>query len=79
MISKPGLQKHIYKAALALSSGPRFHPYLGIDIEADTDSEAADKAMEWALKNAHEVLPQTWLQVMLDGRGVHSEKLDWPS
>jgi hypothetical protein len=32
---------------------------VGIDLEAATDSEAADKAMEWALKNAREVLPET--------------------
>ena len=70
--------KRIYKAALELLSGPRFHPYLGIDIEAATDAEAAAGAMEWALKNASEVLPQTWLQITLEGRGVHSEKLDWP-
>jgi hypothetical protein len=70
-------QKRIYKAALAPLSGPRFHPYSGIDIEAATDAEAADKAMEWALKNASEVLPRTWLQVTLDGGGVHSEKLEW--
>jgi hypothetical protein len=71
-------QKHIYKAALALLSGPRYHPYLGTDIEAATVADAATDAMEWALKNASEVLPQTWLQITLDGRGVHSEKLDWP-
>jgi hypothetical protein len=71
-------QKHTYKAALALLSGPHYHPYLGTDIEAATDAEAATGAMEWALKNAAEVLPETWLQVTLDGRGVHSEKLDWP-
>lgn len=76
-MTKAAPQKPIYKAALALLSGPRFHPYLGIDIEAATDVEAADKAMEWALKNAREVLPQTWLQVTLEGRGVHSEKLEW--
>jgi hypothetical protein len=70
-------QRRIYKAALAHLSGPRFHPYLGVDIEAASDAEAADKAMEWALKNAREVLPQTWLQVTLEGRGVHSEKLEW--
>jgi len=70
-------QKCIYKAALANWSGPRFHPYLGVDIEAATNAEAADKAMEWALKNAWEVLPETWLQVTLEGRSVHSEKLEW--
>jgi hypothetical protein len=70
-------QKRIYKAALAHMSGPRFHPYHGADIEAATEAEAADKAMEWALKNASEVLPQSWLQVTFEGRGVHSEKLEW--
>jgi len=76
-MANPVPEKHTYKAALALLSGPRFHPYLGADIEAASDAEAGDKAMEWALKNASEVVPQTWLQVTLDGRGVHSEKLEW--
>ncbi len=70
-------QKRIYKAALGHKSGPRFHPYKAIDIEAATDTEAADKAMEWARKNAREVLPGTLLQVTFEGRCVRSEKLEW--
>lgn len=70
-------QARTYKAALALLSGPRYHPYLGVDIEAANDAEAAHKAVEWALKNGREVLPKTWLQVTLDGRGVHCEMLEW--
>ena len=60
-------QKRIYRAAFAHLS---VHPYLGIDIAAATDAEAADKAMKWALDNASAVLPQTWLQVTLEGAAV---------
>jgi hypothetical protein len=73
-MTKTARQKRIYRAAFARLS---VHPYLGINIAAATDAEAADKAMKWALKNASEVIPQTWLQVTLEGRSVHSEKLEW--
>ena len=67
----------IYKAALAFLSGPDFRPYLATDIEAATDTEAADMAMEWASRNAAEVFPQTWLRVTSEGRSICSEKLGW--
>ena len=73
LMTKSARQKRIYRAAFAHLS---VHPYLGIDIAAATDAEAVDKAMKWALDNAPAVLPQTWLQVTLEGRGVHSEKLE---
>jgi hypothetical protein len=73
-MTKSARQKRIYRAALAHLS---VHPYLGIDIAATTDAEAVDKAMKWALKSASAVLPQTWLQVTMEGRSVHSAKLEW--
>lgn len=78
-MTKIAQQKRLYKAALGRQSGPRFHADLSKDIEAATDVEAAKKAMEWALKNAREVLPDTELQVTSDGRVVQREKLDWHS
>jgi hypothetical protein len=73
-MTRTARQKRIYRAAFAHLS---VHPYLGIDIAATTDVEAVDMAMKWALDNASAVLPQTWLQVTLEGRSVHSEKLEW--
>jgi hypothetical protein len=73
-MTKSARQKRIYRAAFAHLS---VHPYLGIDIAATTDAEAVDKAMKWALTNAFAALPQTWRQVTLEGRSVHSEKLEW--
>jgi hypothetical protein len=78
-MSKPAPQNRSYKAALGRLSGPRFHADLSVDFEAATDAEAAEKAMEWALKNVRGVYPHTELQLTSDGRVVHREKLEWHS
>jgi len=49
-------------------------PYEGHNIEASSDAEAISIAKEW-VSNRFEILPETWLQVLVNGRTVHSEQL----
>ena len=73
----PATKTPIYKAALALLSGPGIHPYESTDIVAASKSEAIDKAVEWSRNSEREVVPGTYLVVTIDGRSIHNEKLDW--
>jgi len=49
-------------------------PYEAHSIEASSDAEAISIAKDWVVKR-FEVLPETWLQVLLNGKAVHSEQL----
>jgi hypothetical protein len=77
VMAEPATKTLIYKAALALLSGPGIHPYESTDILAAGDSEAIDKATEWSRNPQREVAPGTYLVVTIDGRSIHSKKLDW--
>ena len=66
-----------YKTVLALFSGPRSHPYDSTDIVVATDSEAIDRAWEWARDPKREVAPGTRLVVTIDGKSILNEPLDW--
>jgi len=46
-------------------------PYVGIALAAQSKEEAIRKSREWAL--VQDVLPQTWLRVLHDGKAVHAE------
>jgi hypothetical protein len=76
-MAEAATQKQTYKTALAYFSGPRFHPFDSTDILAASESEAIDKAIEWSRNPVREVGPGTYLVVTIDGRSIHSEKLDW--
>ena len=76
-VAKPAIKMLTYKAVLALFSGPTLHPYDSTDIVAAKESEAVDKAVEWSRNPSREVVPGTHLVVTIDGRSIHSEKLDW--
>jgi len=49
-------------------------PYEGRRIEASSDAEAILIARDW-IAHRFEILPNTWLQVLADGKAVHSEQL----
>jgi hypothetical protein len=66
-----------YKAVLALFSGPRSHPYDSADIAVAAETEAIDRAWEWARDPKREVVPGTRLVVTIDGKSILNEPLDW--
>lgn len=66
-----------YKAVLAIFSGPRCHPYDSTDIVAAADSDAIDRAWEWARDPNREVVSGTHLVVTIDGKSILNEPLDW--
>jgi len=49
-------------------------PYEGHKIEAASDAEAISLAKDW-VSHRFEILPETWLQVLADGKSVHAEQL----
>jgi hypothetical protein len=57
--------------------GTELVPYESNRIAATDDREAARLATEWAT-SVGPTTERTWLQVMLDGRSVHSQELDRP-
>jgi hypothetical protein len=67
----------IYKAALALQSGPHFHPYDSTDILAATESDAKDRAWEWVRQPEREVDQGSRLVVTISGKSILNEPLDW--
>ncbi len=74
----PSLPKTtVYKAVLALFSGPRSHPYDSLDIAATSETEAIGKAFEWARNPSREVASGTRLVVTTDGKSIFNEPLDW--
>jgi len=46
-------------------------PYVGIALAARDREDAVKKSREWAL--VQDILPQTWLQVLQDGKTIHAE------
>jgi hypothetical protein len=71
-------QKRTYIAALGFPSGLAFRDFESISIEAVSESEAIDKAIEWSRNPERGINPGMWLVVKtMDGRGIHNEKLDW--
>jgi hypothetical protein len=66
-----------YKAALALFSGPRSHPYDSTDIVATSDAKAIDTAWGWARNPNRQVDPGTRLVVTIEGKSILNEPLDW--
>jgi hypothetical protein len=51
-------------------------PYDSEDIEAGDDNHAIGKARVWATTSGRMYSEETWLVVLLDGRSVHSEKVE---
>jgi hypothetical protein len=69
-------QKQVYIAALGFPSGLGFRDFESTSIEAVSESEAIDTAIEWSRIPARQVDPGMWLMVKtMDGRGIHTEKL----
>jgi hypothetical protein len=71
-------QKQIYIAALGYPSGLAFRDFESTSIEATSESEAIDKAVEWSRHPERQVDSGMSLVVKtMDGRGIHSEQLGW--
>lgn len=70
-----GLSTKSYVAALGYPTGTAFSPFDSITFQATSESEAKEKANEWATKNWHNVDAKTWLQLTSDGRGIYSRQL----
>lgn len=50
-------------------------PYEGEELFASDETEAVSKAREWLASCDRELKEETWLQVLIDGRAILSEKV----
>jgi hypothetical protein len=66
-----------YVAGLCQMSGTELAPLESVNIAAADDDEAIRKAVQWRL-NSITAVPldqKTWLQVLRDGKAIHSEEI----
>ena len=65
-----------YVAALCQMKDGVLRPYESERFAAENNDDAVGKATEWAMANVGVIAEETWLQVTLDGVGVHSRVLE---
>ncbi len=66
-----------YVAALCHMPGTVPVPFESVNITAEDDEEAIRKAVQWRVEtvSAAPLDQETWLQVLLNGKAVHSQKI----
>jgi hypothetical protein len=74
-MADPLVTEKTYVAALGYPSGLSFSDFERTTFQAPDNETAIAKAIEWARKHTTGIDPQTWLQVTLGGKGIHSEHI----
>ncbi len=72
-----------YVVALCCMAGAELIPVESLNITADDDGEAVQKAVEWrkaaewrvSTINAAPIDRRAWLQVLHDGKAIYSQKI----
>jgi len=53
--------------------GDELVPFESLNIVAKDDEEAVRKAVEWRITTLTTIDRETWLQVLRDGKAIHSK------
>ena len=70
------IQKEYVVGLCAMTEHGLAPPYDSDKITATDDEQATRKAMAWARTNAGMIGENTWVQVLIDGKSIHSEELE---
>jgi hypothetical protein len=70
------MPKYVAGLCVMTEAGSLGAPYDSEEFEAGTDEHAIRKARVWVTTSGRMFSEETWLQVLLDGRSIHSEKVE---